>query len=212
MLLAALVRDHPWCGRAELCGLRWDAVDLAGSRLAITRTRVVVDGKAIDSEPKTAAGVRSVPLDPDLVAMLRKHQVRQGAERLATGSAYESGIYVVADDLGRPYHPNAVSDRFDVLIGKIEGLRRIRLHDTRHTAASLMPASGVPVKVVQEMLGHFSPAIPRHHVVHLRRYPAGDGSGGWRGFVSVSLRVAMGSGGSDDYLLKDPGNIDEISL
>jgi integrase len=145
--------------RGELCGLRWDAVDLEGGRLAITRTRVVVDGEAIDSEPKTAAGVRSVPLDPDLVAMLRKHQVRQGAEKLAAGSAYESGNYVVADELGRPYHPNAVSDRFDVLIGKVEGLRRIRLHDTRHTAASLMLASGVPVKVVQEMLGHSSPTI-----------------------------------------------------
>ncbi len=144
--------------RGELCGLRWEAIDLEAGRLAITRTRVVVDGKAVDSEPKTAAGVRSVPLDDALVAMLRKHKARQAGEKLAAGTAYEEGGYVVADELGRPYHPDYVSGRFDTLVAEL-GLRRIRLHDTRHTAASLMLSSGVPVKVVQEMLGHSSPTI-----------------------------------------------------
>lgn len=149
--------------RGELCGLRWDAVDLEPSdrdagRIAIRRTRVVVDGKAVDSEPKTAAGIRSVPLDENLATLLRAHRARQAAEKLAAGAAYQPGGHVVADELGRPYHPDYISDRFDDLVAAAE-LPRIRLHDTRHTAASLMLAAGVPVKVVQEMLGHSSPTI-----------------------------------------------------
>jgi len=65
---------------------------------------------------------------------------------------------VAADELGEPYHPERLSTRFESLIDKAK-LRRVRLHDTRHTAASLMLAAGVPVKVVSEMLGHSSPAI-----------------------------------------------------
>jgi integrase len=144
--------------RGELCGLRWRDVDLDAGSIAVTRTRVVVDGKAVDSEPKTAAGVRSVPLDGSLVALLRARRVQQAADKLAAGPAYSDGGYVAADELGGPLHPDVVSDRFDKLVAKAK-LRRIRLHDCRHTAASLMLASGVPVKVVREMLGHSSPTI-----------------------------------------------------
>jgi integrase len=77
---------------------------------------------------------------------------------MRAGNAWTQSGYVFADQLGRPYSPELVSDRFDRLV-KMSGLPRIRLHDTRHTAASLMLASGVSVKVVQEMLGHSSPAI-----------------------------------------------------
>lgn len=62
------------------------------------------------------------------------------------------------DEIGQPYHPDTFSDRFDDLV-KASGLPRIRLHGTRHTAASLMLAAGVPTKVVSEMLGHSSPTI-----------------------------------------------------
>jgi integrase len=144
--------------RGEVCGLKWSAVDLEGGRLAITSTRVVVDGKAVDSEPKTAAGVRSIPLDASLVALLRRARTQQSAERLASGPAYSDNGYVIADELGAPYHPDIVSDRFEKLVVKAK-LRRIRLHDCRHTAASLMLASGAPVKVVAELLGHSSPTI-----------------------------------------------------
>jgi integrase len=78
--------------------------------------------------------------------------------RLAAGEAYEDGGYVFADELGRPYHPDFVSDRFEKLLSATT-LPRIRLHDTRHTAASIMLASGVPTKVVSELLGHASPTI-----------------------------------------------------
>ena len=148
--------------RGELAGLRWEAIDLDGSTLRIVATRVVVDGRAIDSEPKTSAGRRSIPLDDRLVELLRAHRARQSRERLAAAEAWQGGsltkAHVFADELGRPYHPDHFSDRFDRLHRGFD-LPRIRLHDTRHTAASLMLASGVPVKVVSELMGHSSPTI-----------------------------------------------------
>lgn len=152
--------------RGELCGLRWADVDLEAGRLTLNRTRVVVDGRAVESAPKTAAGRRTVPLDPSLVALLRSHRVQQAQERLAAGGAYEDAGWLFADELGVPYHPDTLSAWFESA-AKAAGLPRIRLHDTRHTAASLMLASGVPVKVVSEMLGHASPTITLSIYAHV---------------------------------------------
>ncbi len=144
--------------RGELCGLRWQDVGLDTGSITINRTRVTVAGKAVDGVPKTAAGRRAVPLDESLSPILRAHKARQGREKLSAGGAYEETGYLVADELGRPSHPDSVSGWFDDAV-KASGLPRIRLHDCRHTAASLMLASNVPVKVVSEMLGHASPTI-----------------------------------------------------
>lgn len=144
--------------RGELCGLRWEDIDFDAKVLRISRTRVVVNGSAIDSVPKTKSGRRSVPLDSSLVAILRSHKARQATEKLTAGGANEDDGYLLADELGCPYHPDTISEWFSQK-AKASGLPRIRLHDCRHTAASLMLAAGVPVKVVSEMLGHASPTI-----------------------------------------------------
>ena len=140
--------------RGELCGLRWDDVDLDSGSIRINRTRVLVDGLPVDSLPKTAAGRRSIPLDPMLVAVIKAHWARQAAEKLAAGEgAYQDGGWLLCDELGAPYYPDMISEWFDDKV-KAAKLRRIRLHDTRHTAASLMLADGVPVHVVAQILGH----------------------------------------------------------
>jgi integrase len=141
--------------RGELAGLRWDSVDLDGSSLQITRARVLVNGNPIDTTPKTEAGKRRIPLDDFLVSRLRSHRSQQAAERLAAGPAWSDESYVFADQLGAPLHPEYISTRFERLTDRA-GLRRIRLHDLRHTAASLMLAAGEPPKVVAEILGHSS--------------------------------------------------------
>lgn len=99
-----------------------------------------------------------MPLDDALVSMLRAHKARQAAEKLAAGPAYDDGGWLLADELGAPCHPESLSTWFERRVSEL-GLPRIRLHDTRHTAASLMLASGFPVKVVSEPLGHASPTI-----------------------------------------------------
>jgi integrase len=128
------------------------------ARRPSTTLLVVVDGKMQASTPKTSSSRRSLPLDASLVSLLNRHRKCQLGDGLRAGNAWTETGYVFADQLGRPYSPEVVSDRFDRLV-KTSALPRIRLHDTRHTAASLMLASGVSVKVVQEMLGHSSPAI-----------------------------------------------------
>lgn len=146
--------------RGEVAGLRWESVTLdqtddegdpSGS-ISIVEALVVVGGKSIVSGPKTRRGTRSVPLDEHLVAILRMHKAKQAEEKLKAGGGYAEQVYVFADKLGQPYHPDTLSAWFDNAV-KAAGLRRIRLHDTRHTAATLMLKDGVPVKVAAEILG-----------------------------------------------------------
>jgi integrase len=141
--------------RGEALGLKWDDVDFDAGRLAVRRTLVSVGYKIRWSEPKTAASRRVVALDPGTVAALRAHRARQNEERLALGVGYLDQELVFCDVAGEPLHPDGVTQRFDRLV-RNAGLRRIRLHDLRHTAATLMLEEGVALKAVAERLGHSS--------------------------------------------------------
>lgn len=117
-------------------------MDLEAKTWSVKRTRIVVNGRVVDSAPKTSAGRRSIPLDDKLLALLQAHRVRHEAEKLAAGPAYEDNGWLVADELGRPYSPDHLSKAFNERVSKL-GLSRIRLHDLRHSAASLMQISDV---------------------------------------------------------------------
>ncbi len=180
--------------RGELCGLRWQDVDFAAKVLRVTETRIVVGGEVLSSVPKTASGRRTLPLDDDLVAVLKAHRARQAVERLAAGPAYEDGGWLLANELGRPYNPQAISASF-VRRTTVAGIRRIRLHDTRHTAASLMLADGVPTKVVSEMLGHAGPTITLALYAHVIPGMAEEAG------ASLSAALLRGREGSVDKVL-----------
>ncbi len=119
-----------------------------------------------DPPRKIVLAVIELRKDERLVALLRTHKPRQAAEKLAAGGAHEEDGYLMADELGRPYHPQSLSNWFEEKVKDL-GLPRIRLHDTRHTAATLMLAAGVPVKVVSEMLGHASISITLDVYAHV---------------------------------------------
>ena len=142
--------------RGEALGLRWSDVD--EGRLAVRRTLVAVDGKPEWSEPKTERSRRVVALDPEIVAILRAHRTRQLEERLAVGAGYRDDGLVFATVAGGVLHPDNVTRAFDRHV-KAAGLPRIWLHDTRHSAATLLLEEGVPLKIVSERLGHSSTAI-----------------------------------------------------
>ena len=144
--------------RGELLGLSWDAVDLDAGRLAITRTLIEGRGAPQFSEPKTKRGRRSVALDAGTVDALREHRERQLDERLAWGPAYEPHDLVFCREDGTPIWPRTFSRFFDHHV-RDAGLPKIRLHDLRHTHATLALEAGVHPKVVQERLGHSSIAI-----------------------------------------------------
>jgi integrase len=139
--------------RGELAGLRWADVDLERGRVAIRQTLVLAGRQVVRSEPKTNRGRRSVALDPRTVAQLRAWRAAQAAERLAWGAGWTSSGLVFTRDDGTPLHPEWLSDAFEWRV-RTAGLPPIRLHDLRHTHASLGLAAGVPVKVMSERLGH----------------------------------------------------------
>ncbi len=99
-------------------------------------------------------------------ALFRSYRAVQAQEQLRAGSAYDRGGYIVTDELGHPYTPDWISHRFEQLQAAT-GLPRIRLHDCRHTAASLMLAAGVSTKVVSDLLGHSSPTITLTTYAHV---------------------------------------------
>ena len=89
---------------------------------------------------------------------LRVHRAHQAAERLSWGANYrDSGLVITTED-GRPFHPETLSGLF-VRQAKRAGLPPIRLHDLRHSVASILLARGVHPKVVSEMLGHATIAL-----------------------------------------------------
>ena len=144
--------------RGEALGLRWDDVDLDRRRLSIQRAVTVVDYEIVVSEPKTARGRRSVSIDPTTAAVLVAHRKRQLEERLAWGPAWQDSGYVFTTEGGRVLHPQRVTLIFKRLAQEA-GLPPIRLHDLRHTAATLALTAGIHPKVVSERLGHATVGI-----------------------------------------------------
>ena len=139
--------------RGEVCGLRWEDVNLDARTVRIGRARVLVNGRVIVKAPKSERGYRTLPLDDVLTAGLRALHRRQAAERLAGGQAYEASGYVVADELGAAPSPEWFSDEFHRLAAAA-GVPRIRLHDGRHTVNSLLAAAGVPDHIRAAWCGH----------------------------------------------------------
>ena len=129
------------------------------------QARVLANYEVRVEAPKTRSGARTLPLDDVLVAQLRALRKRQRAERLAAGPAYEASGYVAADELGRPVHPEWYTDEFHRVTDRAE-VRRIRLHESRHTACSLMEKAGVPVSIISAWAGHYSGAFTMATYVH----------------------------------------------
>lgn len=151
--------------RGEVLGLRWRDLDLDRARLSVRQTLVAVGYEVVRSTPKSH-NARVIDLDAATVEQLRAHQVRQKAERAEWGADYNDQDLVVAKESGEPIHPHTFSQAFERLVEKA-GLRAIRLHDLRHTHASLALKAGVPVKVISERLGHESPAFTLKQYAHV---------------------------------------------
>jgi integrase len=143
--------------RGEVLGLRWGDVDLEAGRLSIMQTLIAPDYRMQFSTPKTAAGSRSVALDPGTVAALREHAGNQAKERAMLGFVEDSELVFTSLD-GSPVHPHQFSQAFKQR-AKEACLPQIRLHDLRHTYATLALQAGIHVKVVSERLGHASVGV-----------------------------------------------------
>ena len=152
--------------RGELAGARWADLDLDTGRWSIRRTLVNVGGKLAWSTPKTDSGKRQVMLDSHTVAELRQHKARQGVERALMGDGYEDNDLAFAWPDGRPIDPNWITARFRTLVDATN-LPGIRLHDLRHTHASIGLQLGIHPAVMADRLGHADPALTLRVYSHL---------------------------------------------
>jgi integrase len=165
--------------QGEALALRWDDVDLGANSLRVraTRLRPVYEhgcdggcGKTpgycprrrqsngIVGTTKSAAGNRAVGLPEELVALLREHRRQQLAERIRAGSLWQEGGWVFTTLLGRPIAPNSDYHEWRALL-ESAGVRRARLHDARHTAATVLLVLGVPERTVMSIMGWSSTSM-----------------------------------------------------
>jgi len=141
--------------RGEALGLRWADLDLDSGRCTITRSLLDVEhGVPVYVQPKTASGVRTIALDPGTIAALRTLRAEQAKERLLFGAGYADGDLVFCREDGAPYHPDRISKFFQERVAKVPGLPTVRLHDLRHTHATLGLRAGIQPHVMQRRLGH----------------------------------------------------------
>jgi integrase len=161
--------------RGEVLGLRWSDIDLRARTLTVSQARVLVEYRIRIEEPKSRNGKRTLPLDGELITALTALRKLQLDESATSGAAYRSaltgldwyqgGEYVITDEAGTPVHPEWYSDEFGRLL-KRAWLRRITLHDSRHTTLTLMEHAGVPISIVSKWAGHYDSAFTQKTYVH----------------------------------------------
>lgn len=144
--------------RGEVLGLRWRDVDLDAGRLSVVHTITTVGGVPVEGDTKTNKSRRRIALDQVTVEVVKDHRKRQVQERLLAGPLWTDTGYVFTNEDGSALHPDRYSRWFSTLVKKA-GVPRIRLHDVRHTNATIALEAGVHPKVVSERLGHATVGI-----------------------------------------------------
>src|SRR3546814_12266792 len=129
--------------RGGIAGLRWTDIDFVNNTISIANNRTSAGGKTVEGDPKSNSSRRTLPLTSTLKTALEAAKLRQKRERLALGPDYGSGDYVMSNEAGEPYNPTVLS-RYWAQVAKSAGVRHIRLHDARHTAATKLHLQGDP--------------------------------------------------------------------
>lgn len=142
--------------RSEVAGLKWSAIDLVNGTISIKhkilQTKNGIQGYDV---MKTKSSYRTLPLIPFIREELEKEREKQAEMKRVMGRNYcqKYEEYICVDAVGEIIKPNYITDHFKIIL-KQNGLREIRFHDLRHSCASLQLANGIPMKLIQEWLGH----------------------------------------------------------
>jgi len=158
--LPVLVAAFYGLRRGEVVGLKWDAIDFERNTITIKHivTNAKIDGKCeivCADRAKTKSSLRSLPLVSNIREKLLALREQQKENRRVCGNCYSKKYdgYVFVDAMGNIFNPRSVTANFSKLLEQ-NGLRHIRFHDLRHSCASLLLANDVPLKHIQEWLGH----------------------------------------------------------
>lgn len=163
--------------QSELLGLKWDDVDLTAKTLRVERQVKSVPGGGFEfTPPKTNAGRRTIRIGEETADVLKHHYETQLAESAQVGIRWQDHGLMFPSTVGTPQKPSNLMRSFRLLL-KDSGLPRIRFHDLRHTAASLMLNNGIDVLIVARRLGHAKPSITLDiygHVISESQQKAAD--------------------------------------
>lgn len=171
--LPVLVAAFYGLRRGEVLGLKWDAIDFQRGTLTIKRTvtEVRLDGKTeiIEQESaKTKSSLRTLPLVGSFKDYFMEVKQAQEVNKSVCGNCYNYDYdgYVFVDELGERMKPDYLTNYFPTYIQR-HGIRKMRFHDLRHSCASLLLANGVPLKQIQEWLGHSDFSTTANIYAHL---------------------------------------------
>lgn len=146
--------------RSETLGMRWSAIDFENKTITVYHkvTELTENGKTIvyaEDKLKTKSSYRTLPLIPVVEEKLLEHKAKLERNQKLFGNSYckEYMDYVCVDEMGKLFRPNFVSDHFGWLLKKY-GLKKLTFKELRHSCASMLVAEGIPMKSIQEWLGH----------------------------------------------------------
>jgi integrase len=161
--------------RGELCGLKWENVDLASGKVSVVEQLIKVGPNPIFGDTKNGRP-RTITINPETVALLRAHRSLQLETKLENRAYYHDYGLVFAKDwrevtrrydtLGDPIQMNSIGKQFDKLIAAA-GVNRITFHGLRHTCATLLLQAEAPIHVVSERLGHRAIGITLEIYAHV---------------------------------------------
>jgi integrase len=148
--------------RGEVLGLRWADLDWEARTIRVTQQVQLVAKKVIISTPKTEGSGRLLPLTSRMLARLQQKREAQETERRAQGAAWQDNGLIFATENGTPTSPRNLNRTFDVARARAK-LTDVRLHDLRHTFATLLGELGVAEGVIGALLGHVPANITQHY-------------------------------------------------
>lgn len=154
--------------RGEILALHWKEVHLEdGSLEVLYPLQDEKRGCFTFAQPKTERSRRAVPLNATAIAALRRHRAKQLEQRLMAGELWKEQDLVFTAATGGPLRGNHILQRHFEPLCKQLGLPRIRLHDLRHTTATLLLKAKVPTEVVSRTLGHSSTSVTSDIYMHV---------------------------------------------
>jgi len=153
----------------ELCGLEWKHIDFDEKTIEIEQQLTLKENIWCVSTPKSVSGYRTIPVGNSLINILKKEKKKQKENKLKYGEFYQQDPehdFVCKKENGEHYTPNVIKYQTRELIKKKLKID-FNYHSLRHTHATMLIESGVPIKTVQKRLGHSRSAITEDRYVHL---------------------------------------------
>ena len=139
--------------RGEMVALTWDDIDFDEKVVHIRKNAVVVDGKPLIKDPKSASGIRDITISSAIANELYIIYLEYVRDKEKYGTRFKDNNLVVRQPMGEMYNPNSITRAWNRFT-KANNLKHIRLHDMRHTNATAMIEQGVDIKTIQQRLGH----------------------------------------------------------